>query len=241
MARIIIVEGLSGTGKSTSWEHIPEKEAFVISPNGKPFPFRGAKKKYQPYNNETGTGNMIVTNKINEVGPSLNWLNANAPHVKYILIDDFTHFFSARTLSADFRAKSTGKDTFGRWADFGADVYSSVFELAPSMREDLTIVINHHTEMKDEGYVGFKTSGKLLDREVDPVSHVTYVFHSRVIPGENGNSSYVFMTNTDGQFQCKTPKGCFTEQFIPNDMFAAIKAIEAYENGDEPTPQQPAQ
>jgi hypothetical protein len=237
MARLIIVEGAAGTGKSTAWRNIPAAEAFLITPNDKPLPFRGGKKMYEKYDKVSNPqGRKIVTREINSLAPTLNALNAS-PHIKYILIDDFTHYFTARTLSPEFRAKNTGNAAFGRWADFGADVYNSVFANISNWRDDLTVVLNHHTDVKKDGMVGFKTSGGLLDNEIDPVSYCTYVFHTRVMPGEQGAMDYKFMTNTDGTYQAKTPFGCFTEMFVDNDLFSVIQTIEKFENGEEEEPQ----
>lgn len=87
MARGILVEGLSGTGKTTSWRTIPAENAMVISPNGKRLPFPGASKKYIPLDMTTGKGNIISTNKLNDIPMWLQWIN-KAKHIKYVLLDD---------------------------------------------------------------------------------------------------------------------------------------------------------
>ena len=35
MARAILVQGMSGTGKSTAWRNIPAEQSMIITPNGK--------------------------------------------------------------------------------------------------------------------------------------------------------------------------------------------------------------
>lgn len=129
-------------------------------------------------------------------------------------------------------AQNTGGATFARWNVFGADVFNSFWSKADNMREDLTIIVNHHTTIKDDGTLGFKTSGKLLDNEVDCPSQVEYIFHTRVMEGNDGKMAYKYQTNSDGVHEAKTPMGMFDEQFIDNDIFAAIQVIDAYENGE---------
>ena len=229
MARAILVEGLSGTGKSTSWENIPFAQAMVINPNGKRLPFKGANSKYVPLDTQTGKGNVISINKLTEVPNWLKWINS-APHIKYILIDDFTHFFNARILSKEFINQNAGNAAFAKWNVFGSDVYSAMFSEIPNLREDLTIVFNHHTSLNDMGEYTFKSSGKLLENTIDPVSYFTYVFHTRVFKKDSG-IEYKFQTNRDGIYEAKTPRGCFEELFIDNDIYAAIQQIEKYELG----------
>ena len=230
MARAILVEGLSGTGKSTSWENVPSDKAMVIRPNSKDLPFPGSKRKYREVDKTTGTGNVITTNQLLEIPTWLKWINS-APHIKYVLVDDNTHFMTARTTSREFINQNTGNAAFAKWNIFGADVYTSMFAELPNLREELTIVFNHHTSLNELGEYSFKTQGKLLDNVIDPVSYFTYVFHTRILTDANGIKQYMFQTNRDGIYEAKTPKGCFTDLYIPNDIYAAIQQIEKYELG----------
>ena len=87
MAKAILLEGLSGTGKSTSWRNIPPEQAMVIRPNTKDLPFPGSKAKYKALDSKTGIGNVITTSSLNEIPQWLKWIN-QAKHIKYVLIDD---------------------------------------------------------------------------------------------------------------------------------------------------------
>ena len=223
MARAILVEGMSGTGKSTSWMNIPHEQAIIITPNGKRMPFPGATTKYTPFDPATGKGNVITTPNLTDIQAQLKGINT-ATHIKYVLIDDFTHYFNARMMSKTFVA-DTG---FTKWNKFGSDVFGAVFELLPVLREDLTLVINHHVSLNEVGRYTFKSSGKLLENTIDPVSYFTYVFHTTILLEDNVRK-YYFLTNDDGIREAKTPMGCFPELYIPNDIFAAIQRIEKYE------------
>jgi len=230
MARAVLVEGLSGTGKTTAWRNIPAQNSMIITPNGKRLPFKGASKQYLPLDRNTGKGNVITTNKLNDIPNWLSWIN-KASHIKYVLLDDFTHYFNARIMSKDFLNQNSGNAAFQKWNVFGSDVFNAIFAQLPNLREDLTIVVNHHVSLNDMGKYAFKSSGKLLENTIDPVSYFTYVLHSRIMKNDD-KIEYKFQTNDDGIYECKTPMGCFEELYIDNDMKMVIDAIEKYENGD---------
>lgn len=230
MARAILVQGMSGTGKSTAWRNVPAEQSMIITPNGKRLPFPGASKKYVALDNATGKGNIITTNKLTEIPQWLQWIN-KAPHIKYILLDDYTHFFSTRIMSKDFLNQNAGNAAFAKWNVFGSDVFNSIFAQLPLLREDLTLVVNHHVSLNDMGKYTFKSAGKLLENTIDPVSFFTYVLHSRIIKTENG-MEYKLQTNDDGVYECKTPMGCFEELLIDNDLKVVIDRIQQYEDGE---------
>lgn len=225
-ATLILLEGKPGTGKSTAWEHIPHNEACIIKPNAKPLPFKGSKAKYNDQNK-----NVIVTNQITQLPSILKNISEKMKHVKYVLIDDFTHYFNARVMDKTFISRKSGNDAFAKWNEFGADVFASLTGTTETLREDLYIIINHHTEIKEDGTVGFKTSGKLLDNVIDAPSYFTYIFHTDILRSENG-VEYRLLTNSDGMKEAKTPRGCFTDLYIPNDMKLIVDTIEKYEKGE---------
>jgi len=221
-ATMILVQGISGSGKSTSWENIPHEEAYIITPNSKPLPFRGSAKKY----NETNK-NIKVTNQFTDVPKILKAISDSLPNVKYVLIDDYTHFQNARMMSDSFVANKG----FDKWNIFGKDIFNTLTGVTETLRDDLFIVYNSHVEQKENGDVSFKSSGKLLENTIDPVSYFTYVFHTDV-QTKADKVEYRFLTNNNGSKQAKTPKGMYSELYIPNDMMEVIKTIKAYNEGE---------
>lgn len=221
-AKMILVQGMSGTGKSTSWENIPAEQAYIITPNAKPLPFRGSAKKY----NETQK-NIKVTNQLVDIPKILKAVSDTKPEVKYILLEDYTHYQNARMMDDSFMANKG----FDKWNAFGKDIFKTINGVTETLRDDLYIVYLSHVEQKDNGDVTFKSSGKLLDNTIDVVSYFTYVLHTDV-QTKGDKVEYRFLTNSNGSKQAKTPKGCFSELYIPNDMKLAIDTIEAYESGE---------
>lgn len=219
----ILVIGDQGTGKSTAWETMDQNEVLIITPNAKSLPWGGSTKQY-----EVGK-NRIQTKKLTDVPGVLEKVNKDLKNIKYVLIEDLTHFFNARTTSADFVAQGKTKDSYSRWGELANDI-KAVIDLGDNFRDDLFIIYNAHSELKEEGIVGMLTPGKLLDRDIKLPSYFTYVFHSVVVKSDKG-MEYKFLTNKDGTHDAKTPKGCFKDLLVTNDMKMIIKRIRDYQEG----------
>jgi hypothetical protein len=223
MAEVIIYMGESGCGKSTSLRNLDPKKTVIISPNGKSLPF--------PSGNQYKLGhNRIATEELDDIKGVITHINDNMPDVNVVILEDFTHYFTARILSQKFLNRNTGGEVFQRWNDFGYSVYQTVFADSTQWRDDMIIVILHHTQVKDDGTIGFRTSGKLLDNLVDPPSYVTTVLHGVVEDTDNG-TRYMVQTQKDTIRHAKSPPGCFKEMRIFNDMDKIINRIREYKKG----------
>jgi hypothetical protein len=225
MARMILLYGKSGAGKSTSLRNLPSDKTYVIKPNNKAMPFPGGSVRYKA---EGEKKNVVMTKDVSKIPGLLKTIATKYPDKKYIVVEDFTHFLNARTLSTDFRAEGG----FGRWNDFGADVYEAIAGASEQIRPDLNIIIIGHVESKDDGMMNFKTSGKLLDREVDIPSYFTYQFYAHIRKTTEGKH-HLFMTNGTGLIEAKTPMGFFLNENVPNDMMKIIERLDAFENLSE--------
>lgn len=221
-AKLILIEGPSGTGKSTAWENMPPEQTVIITPNGKDMPFAGASKKY------TVGVNKIVTNKITDLPKILKQINDKL-EIKYVLIEDFTHFFNTRLMDKTFIARKMGNDAFAKWNELAADTLPVITGESETFRDDLFIVFNAHVETNEDGLISLQTPGKLLEKSINIVSYFTYVLHSIVTKGSDEKMNYHFLTNRDGMHEAKTPKGMFKSLLIPNDIKLVIDTILAYQ------------
>lgn len=220
----ILVIGDQGTGKSSAWASMNPEETLIITPNAKPFPWEGSAKQY------VIGKNRVQTKELSAIPALLEKINKERLNVKTVLVDDLTHFFNARTTSPAFVARRLGNDAYAKWGELANDVARCI-DLGETFRDDLTIVYNGHTEMNDEGLVAMLTPGKLLDRDIKVPSYFTYVFHSLVVKNEK-DIEYKFLTNKDGRHDAKTPRGCFTQLLIDNDMKMIIDRIRKYQSGE---------
>lgn len=234
MAKAILVIGDMGTGKSTALRNLPPAETVIIMPNSKDLPWEGGMQDY----NEA-KGNLISCLKIRKRVPTdaneskgvLEHLAAvnEKPGIKYVVVEDITHFMNDRMMDDVF----IKTEDWGKWNKFGADMFAITTKYIQQMRNDLTVIIVGHTEIKDNGTIGLQTAGKLLDNTIKLPSYFTYLFHSRVF-NTNGNLSYKFQTHNDGKHLAKTPMGMFKEDYVDNDMLAIIKRIDEYRSGTKP-------
>lgn len=225
MAEPILIMGKSGTGKTTSLRNLNPKETVIVKPNAKSLAFPGGDANY------VKGKNLIITSELDEIYPVLKHVSDTMPNIKQVVLEDFTHFFSARIFSPQFLARNTGGEAFQRWNDFGAAVFQALFAKAQELRDDMYIIVLHHTETKEDGTIGFKSSGKLLDNTIDVPSYFSYIFHSLILSDDSG-VKYLFQTNRDGIRHAKTPYGVFDKLYIPNDLKPVLERITKYKKGE---------
>lgn len=70
----------------------------------------------------------------------------------------------------------------------------------------------------------------MVDEKLTLEGLFTVVLFGKVKKDKDGVISYVFETVNSGDNTCKSPKGMFTEQAIPNDLQLVREAILNYEN-----------
>jgi len=226
-AEPILYMGKSGTGKSYSLRTLDPKTTIIIKPNAKSLSIAGGDALYNSQNK-----NLLVTESLEQLKKFLFNIGSNEmfKHVKTVVIEDFTHYFTSHIFSKKFLNRNTGNEAFQRWNDFGALVHAAVLRDCEKYRDDLKIVIIHHTTQKDDGTIGFKSNGKLLDNTIDFPSYFTYIFHAITQTQKDGGLRYGVLTNTDGIRHAKTPPGLFMK-YIPNDMQQILDKIDEYKQG----------
>ena len=95
MSNAVAVVTESGFGKSTSYGNIPElgiegldpKETFLINVKGKPLPYRGWKKDWDP---TPKTGNYLASTDTAQICRVLGAIDG-MPHIKNVIIDDYQY------------------------------------------------------------------------------------------------------------------------------------------------------
>lgn len=239
MANQIATVGSHSTGKTSALRTLPSEEVFIISPTKADLPWGGSSSKYKVYDPKTKGGNMMITNNLSHIPLIMKEVSNNMPHIKYLVIDDITHFFNKYTTGEQFRAKGKTKDSWSRWGDFGADALEALMNNVNSLRDDLWIIYHFHAEQYMENgseKLKIQTPGKLLENEFSIPSYFNYIFYSKVEPYDKDNPKkdrYFFVTNDDGYFAAKTPMGAFDEMYVPNDYKLIIDRIQEYKNKEQ--------
>lgn len=211
MSNLIVVLGESGTGKSTSIRNLKPEETCIINVLNKPLPFRGYRKMYNLDNK-----NYFETDEYASIIKALTVINASRPHIKTIVIDDFSFLMNNQYMR---RCTEKGYDKF---LDMGLKVFQ-IFELCKNFRHDLYCYIMCHTEKDHSGIIKPKTVGKMTADYVGISERVSIVLHTQIVDGE-----YKFLTQNDGVHVAKSPIDMFDKLYIDNDLHAIREKIDGY-------------
>lgn len=213
MANLICVMGESGSGKTTSLRNLDPKSTYIIDCDKKGLSWRNWGESYGG-----DKKNYSVTDDQQKVMALLKSINANAPHIKTVVIDTINGI-----MVADENRRKDEKN-YDKWSDLAWAVYG-IIDYALTMRPDLTVVFMAHaqTERDDAGvlFTRIKTSGKKLDK-ICLESKFTTVLNSKCVNGE-----YVFETRNELS-TAKTPIDSFEDQFVPNDIAAVDATLREY-------------
>ena len=239
MSKLLGIVGKSGSGKSTSLKGLPAEETFIVSPSKAELPIPGFAKKYKTVDKKGENGNFYMTKEIAKMAKIAKKVGTSESykHIKYLVLEDITHYFNAMTLSTGFRSQNTGNAAWSRWGDFGADVYQALFG-HEGFREDLWVITMFHPDstMTPDGEVlKVKTPGNLLDREVDIPSYYTNLLYTKVVPVDRNDPQppserYKFVTNDDGYHPAKSIFGAFDDLYIPNDLMTVLNRLDEHAN-----------
>ena len=226
MANIAIILGKSGTGKSTSLRNLDPKETVVVNTLRKKIPFKGSSSVYSTENK-----NMFQSDGYNKVIELLKNIDAHAPHVRNIILDDLIYIMRKEYFD---RAREKGYEKYTELAVH----MQNIIETCENMRDDLNIFLIFHSEdvTSDGTLITYKIStiGALLDKQYNPVEVVPMVLYSDAIFDDVTKSmKYGFYTHRVlGQkgieMPAKSPYGMFEEDFIPNDLALVCKAMNEY-------------
>lgn len=230
MARLIAVGGASSSGKSSSISTLEPKETFIFSVANKPLPFKGIKKKYTRFLDNKETGNLLNTSNPDSIIKVLNFINLKRPEILNVVIDDMQYITVFETFS---RSAEKG---FEKWSQIAANFYNIV-AAARDMRDDLNIIFMMHTDTDEVEALGtakitLKTGSKSIKNNLVLEGLMTYVFITNVTADENGVAQYEFDTNDGIKNVAKTPRGCFSEKYVPNDLALVLNRIKEYEEED---------
>lgn len=197
----VVIEGYSGTGKSTSMRNFKKGEVAIINPVGKPLPFRNDLP-------------VLVTDDYNKIKSALKRMKTNAA-----VIDD------AQYLMANEFMRRSSEGGFQKFTDIGKNFWSLIEETLKELPDDVIVYFLMHIEKDAEGREKAKTIGKMLDEKITLEGLFTIVLKTQVVDGK-----YTFRTQNSGNDTVKSPMGMFAEVEIDNDLKAVDTAIREYYN-----------
>ena len=194
----VLIEGYSGSGKSTSMRNCTADRFGIINVQGKPLPFRTTLKTYN-------------TDNYFDIIPALK--QAKTPS---IVIDDSQYLMSHEYMN---RATEKGYD---KYSQIGANFFQ-LLETIRKLPDDRIVYMMHHIELDEGGREKAKTVGKMVDNYIVVEGCFTIVL--KAIATTDG---YFFRTKTNGADAVKTPMGMFNDEQIDNDLLMVDDIIREY-------------
>lgn len=209
MAKMLMIIGEAGSGKTTSLRNISPKEHYYIDCDKKGLNYKGWKNDYSEENKnyfKTNDGEMVIK--------LLKNISEKAPEIKYITIDTINSIMIADEMR---RAKDKN---FDKWTDLASCIYNIV-DIVPDLRDDLTVIFIGHTQTDDEGFVRLLTNGKKLNK-IGLEKYFNTVLLAKGVDGK-----YIFETRANNS-TARTPMGAFDDLEIDNDITKVIEVLKEF-------------
>lgn len=223
----VLILAESGGGKSTSIENLDPSETFIINVASKGLPFHKWKTKYKEWSKENPEGNLYQNANPAAIMACMEYVNTKRPEIKNLIIDDLFY------MSAFELFDKASENGYGKFTSIAVSL-KKVATLPQGYRESLTVFYLTHpeesTDIEGRRIIKTKMTGKMVEQQLNFEGLFETVLYARPKKNkETGVIEYGFETKTDGTTPTKTPKGMFTDDFIPNDLLVVKSAIQKYE------------
>lgn len=227
MAKIALILGESGSGKSDSIRHLPPEETFIIHAGIQDLPFKGSDNMYKKVSKKTPNGNFVRTHDIMEAAKALKWINKSREEIKYIVIDD-NQYFSMFT----YVERAYEREYYQKFTDIGVQMVEFAL-LCKSLRDDIIIFFLQHVETGTSAMgneqIQAKTMGKFVKEKITYEGMFQPVLLCDKEVSSDGKKVHHFCWTSLAGSTVKCPQGMFEDQKIPNNlMYIAEKMKEYY-------------
>jgi ABC-type oligopeptide transport system ATPase subunit len=199
MAIPVLILGESGSGKSTSLRNFEQGEIGIFNVASKPLPFRKKLSKI-----DTSDYRKIISAMFNR------------PNIKSFVIDDSQYLMAFAMFD---KAKETG---YGKFTDIALDFRNLIDFIINKLPSDTIVYFLHHVDKTDDGRTKAKTSGKMIDNQLNLEG-----LFSIVLLCQTENNNYKFITQSNGYTTAKSPMEMFDLE-IDNDLKMVDEKIREY-------------
>lgn len=236
MGSKVLVLGISGGGKTTSWRNMDPLTSRMINSDRKEPPIFGWEEKYKQILNPEGIPDYAKSNYITPSRPQ-SVIKAieiweNLPEVQAYCIDTITHM-----TTTDYVENTIGKE-FKDYQKMGKNFYN-VVDLVRDSKKDVVIYGHLEREFNEFGdkVAKMKSPGKMIE-SFDPPSFFTTVLYSYV-ERKDGKSFGFFRTQKISDAEpFKSPAYVIGDEvktaleFIePNDIRVILDKLTAFRKG----------
>ena len=208
MAKMLLIIGEGGSGKTSSLKNLSPKEHFYIDCDKKGLNYKGWKEDYIEKKNYFKTNDGEIVAKL------LQEISNNKPEFKYVTIDTINSI-----MIADEMKRMKGK-SYNEWQDLAKCIFDLI-DIVPDLRDDLAVIFIGHTQTEDDGFTRLLTNGRKLNK-IGLEKYFNTVLLSKAKDGE-----YIFETRANNS-TARTPMDAFDELEIPNDITKVLEVIKDY-------------
>lgn len=179
----------------------------------------------------TFTGNWAKVPDMKALQVYMKLIANQMPHIKMIVIPDFTHYINEVITSDEFRDTRGGK-AFERFYSLAADALNSFILTADKIRDDIIVVTEYHAEYDEEleHFRIYVPQGKMLKEKLQPESYYDIMLCTKVELDDEGKTtpnSYKFITNRLGPYNARC-MGLFEDDVIPNNLQTVVDKVRDY-------------
>jgi len=225
MALKIGIVGPPNSGKSYSRTFIEKgEEVFVIAPshkmthittsNGEPI-----KQLVKDDKGNYVSGNWTLCPSLDKLPLILDFVQ-KLPHIKVVILPDFTHFISKIIADPNFIKRKAGGEAFQRFWELASDTLNNFILSLDYLREDLIIITEYHSEY-DESLDSFKIfvpGGKMLEEKFKLDSYYDFMLYTHTEQKESGEiENYYFVTKKWKKYNARFAN-LFEDVLIPNNL-----------------------
>jgi hypothetical protein len=175
------------------------------------------------------TGNWAMC-KLDSVENYLQFVDKFMPHIKTIIIPDFTHFISAILANKKFISRKQGGEAFQRFWELAGDVLEKLMISIDDMREDLIVVTEYHCEYNEiaDTWEIFVPGGKMLQEKFKLDSYYDFMLYTHVSKKEDGEvEAHNFVTKKWGKYNARAAE-LFETTLIPNNLQTVLEKMREY-------------
>ena len=172
------------------------------------------------------SGNFVYC-RLEHVKMYLDFVSLYMPHIKTIIIPDFTHYISAILADRKFIGRKAGGEAFQRFWELAGDALEGIILSIDNLRDDLIVVTEYHSEYNEvsDSWEIFVPGGKMLRQAFKLDSYYDYMLYTHVEKKDDGTvSSYNFVTRKWDKYNARCAE-IFKETLIPNNLQTVLDAI----------------
>ena len=208
----VLVVGMSGSGKSSTFRNLPPEETVIVNCERKPLPFKGF-----------GKFKNVNINKYKDYVKLIKELKAAEGKYKYVVIDSMTSLLEIINKYCE-----TVFSGYNIWSEYNSMVYDLLQDMKDLPQQVFMTGIPEFIETgPGEVKAMLKTKGKEWKGVIE--KEFAIVVHTHMIDDEEGNIvDFQLDTRSSKVTSSKSPDGMFEERYIPNDAMLIADKIKEY-------------